>query len=172
MQKKGWLDARLDTSWDCNAFQFYAGDLYELINNLYINVNPRETLSINCLASPNNLKIYHGRDTYRNILAMDVTYNCIGQTRNKNIQYVDVLNFTADVKLFIRPAAEKTHLTFTIAEAEVMNMEFKPAGQFYVTNINLALFKANQVLQKLRGLHVFGTGFPSLAREYPATEVT
>ena len=35
LQKKGWLDVQLNNAWDCNAFQFYAGDLYELINNLY-----------------------------------------------------------------------------------------------------------------------------------------
>lgn len=28
MQKKGWLDTKLDTTWDSNAFQFYAGDLF------------------------------------------------------------------------------------------------------------------------------------------------
>lgn len=42
MQKKGWLDVKLDSTWECNAFQFYAGDLYDLINNLYMKVNPRE----------------------------------------------------------------------------------------------------------------------------------
>lgn len=41
MQKKGWLDTKLDTSWDTNAFQFYAGDLYDLINNFYLSANPR-----------------------------------------------------------------------------------------------------------------------------------
>jgi hypothetical protein len=34
------------------------------------------------------------------------------------------------------------------------------------------LFKANEVLRKLRGIKVFGSGFPSLPRELPATEVT
>jgi hypothetical protein len=68
MQKKGWLDARLDSNWDCNAFQFYAGDLYEMINNLYINVFPREALTGDCVASPNNLVIKHGRETARNVL--------------------------------------------------------------------------------------------------------
>lgn len=50
-------------------------------------------------------------------------------------------------------------------------MEFKPVGQYYVGNINLALFKTNQILHKLVGTKVFGSGFPSLAREFPGTEV-
>lgn len=41
-----------------------------------------------------------------------------------------------------------------------MNMEFKPVGDFYVTNLNLALFKANEVLDRLKKNRVFGTGYP------------
>lgn len=48
-------------------------------------------------------------------------------------------------------------------------MDFKPVGKYYVGSINLALFKANQILSKLKGIKVFGTGFPTLAHEYPAT---
>lgn len=101
MQKKGWLDTRLDTSWDCNAFQFYAGDLYDLINNLYSNVAPRELIDGECKASADRLKIRHGRDSHRNVLELDVTYACTAKTRDRNYQYVDVLNFSADVKFFI-----------------------------------------------------------------------
>ena len=50
-------------------------------------------------------------------------------------------------------------------------MSFKPVGDFYVNNLNLAMFKVDQILQKLKGQRVFGTGFPSIAREYPKTEV-
>ncbi len=117
MQSKGWLNVKLNTEWDCNAFQFYAGDLYEMINNLYINVNARELLTGDCIASPNNLVIKHGRETARNVLQLDVTYNCVVKTRNKNIAPIDVLNFTAQVRLFIKPQAEKITLDFSIAEA-------------------------------------------------------
>lgn len=34
------------------------------------------------------------------------------------------------------------------------------------------MFKVNQILQKLKGVKVFGSGFPTLAREYPKTEIT
>ena len=51
-------------------------------------------------------------------------------------------------------------------------MSFEPVGDFHVSNINLAMFKANQILHKLKGVKVFGTGFPSLPREFPKTEVT
>lgn len=50
-------------------------------------------------------------------------------------------------------------------------MEFRPVGSYFVTNINLALFKAHEVMKKMVGSKVFGTGFPSLAKEHPSTEV-
>jgi hypothetical protein len=50
MQKKQWLDTNLDPTWDCNAFQFYAGDLYDLINSLGNRVYARELLQGECLA--------------------------------------------------------------------------------------------------------------------------
>ena len=172
MQKKGWLDTKLGVDWDCNAFQFYAGDLYDLISNLYLAVSPRELLEGECKASADRLLIRHGRDTRSNILTLDVSYTCTAKTRNKTASSVDVLNFAADVKFFIEPKADKIALDFSIQDAEVLNLTFKPVGQYYVGNINLALFKVNEILKKLRGTKVFGTGFPTLARELPFSEVT
>jgi hypothetical protein len=39
-------------------------------------------------------------------------------------------------------------------------MKFKPVGQFYVGDVDLAMFKANEVIKNLKGTKVFGTGFP------------
>lgn len=44
LQAKGWLNIILDTTWDVPAFQFYAGDLFDMISNLYEKVLPREIL--------------------------------------------------------------------------------------------------------------------------------
>jgi hypothetical protein len=43
-------------------------------------------------------------------------------------------------------------------------LQFKPVGQYYVTNNDLALFKVNEGMKLLLGTKVFGTGFPTLAR--------
>lgn len=76
------------------------------------------------------------------MLELDVTYVCTAQTRNRDYKYVPVLNFTADVKIFIEPKADKIELDFTVVGAEVINMDFRPVGSYYVGNLNLALFKA------------------------------
>lgn len=50
-------------------------------------------------------------------------------------------------------------------------MTFSPVDNFYVSNLNLAMFKADQVIKKNLKHRVFGCGFPSLPRESPRTRV-
>lgn len=78
-----------------------------------------------------------------NVLALSVTYACTGKTRDRNLRSIDVLNFTADVRFLIQPKAQKINLDFSIVGVDVVNMEFRPVGNYFVTNINLALFKAH-----------------------------
>lgn len=40
MQKKGWLDTKLNSDWETNGFQFYAGDLYDIFSNVNKKVSP------------------------------------------------------------------------------------------------------------------------------------
>ncbi len=122
MQKKGWLDTTLGTAWDCNAFQFYAGDLFDLINNLYLNVSARELVEGECKASPNNLSIKHGRDFRNNVLVLSISYTCTAKTRDRNLKYIDVLNFNADVRYLIQPKAEKVTLDFSIVGVDLVNL--------------------------------------------------
>lgn len=81
------------------------------------------------------------------------------------------MDFTADIQLIVEVAALKTELDFTIRTGQALNLSFKPVGDFYVNNLNLAMFKVDQILHKLKGQKVFGTGFPSIPREYPKTQV-
>lgn len=172
IQKKGWLDVKLGSSWECNAFQFYAGDLYDLINNLYLKVNPREVLEGSCTASANGLTMKHAREQVYNMYSVDIEYDCTLTTRDKELRNIPVMNFTADIRLIVEAAALKTELDFKIVTGEALSLSFRPVGDFYVSNLKLAMFKTTEVLHKLRNQRVFGTGFPSIAREYPKTEVT
>jgi hypothetical protein len=44
IQKQGWLDTTVGSEWEVNAFQFYAGDLFDIISNLNLQVSPRAIL--------------------------------------------------------------------------------------------------------------------------------
>ena len=45
-----WLDVELDGSWDVNAFQFYAGDLYDVMSKVKATIPPRTRLAGSCVA--------------------------------------------------------------------------------------------------------------------------
>jgi hypothetical protein len=54
----------------------------------------------------------------------------------------------------------------------MMNLSFQPVGNYFVNNLNLAMFKANSVLRRLANTYTFGTGFPTIQREVPRTKVS
>lgn len=84
---------------------------------------------------------------------------------------MDILQFIAETRIYIKAFADKKTLNFQVLDADVMSLSFTPVNNFIVTNMNLALFKASQVLKKNIGSSVFGTGFPSLSRQSPVTRV-
>ncbi len=93
------------------------------------------------------------------------------KTTTKTAESLDILQFIAETRFYIKAGADKLALNFEIVEAEVMSLSFTPVNAFIVTNMNLALFKASQVLKKNLNWKVFGSGFPSLPRQTPKTRV-
>jgi hypothetical protein len=171
MQKKTWLDTQLNTSWDCNAFQFYAGDLYDLINSLSNRVYARELIVGECVAQSDNLVIKHEIEAPKNVLSLFVTYECKARSKSKSGLDVDVLDFQSHIVFFIKLDANHKSLLFTIDDIKIIDMHFRTVGQFYVGDVDLAQFKTMEVLKNLKGAQVFGTGFPIIPLEYPNVEV-
>ena len=56
MHSNQWLDTVLNYKWECDVFQFYAGDLFDMINNLYLTFSPRAILDGECKADKNGMK--------------------------------------------------------------------------------------------------------------------
>lgn len=90
---------------------------------------------------------------------------------NKEGSTAQVLKFKSNVKIYITAAAEAHTLSFKISEAEVLNLTFEPVGSYFVSNIKLAMFKANSVIRSILNTYTFGTGFPTLTRLAPNTKV-
>jgi hypothetical protein len=44
-------------------------------------------------------------------------------------------------------------------------------GSYFVSNINLAMYKVNAAMKSLINMFTFGTGFPTMPREFPKTRV-
>ena len=102
---------------------------------------------------------------------MDIDYNCTVRTIDKSGETLDILQFVAITRSFIKASADKLALNFQIVDADVLALSFTPVNNFVVTNMMLALFKATKVLKKNLNWKVFGTGFPSLPRKNPMTKV-
>ena len=81
------------------------------------------------------------------------------------------MKFTASTRLYIAASLTTKTLSFKISEAQIDDLSFEPVDKYVVKNIELAEFKATQVLKKVENSNVFGTGFPSPTRHNPKIRV-
>ena len=81
------------------------------------------------------------------------------------------MKFTAKVKLYITAAATTKTLTFKIKSAAFDDLSYEPVGNYFISNKDLAIWKANKILQKVVDTYTFGTDFPTIVRESPRTRV-
>ena len=102
-----------------------------------------------CVASNKNLSIRNSRDIVLNVWEVKITYNCSASSKDKNRQNVQVLNFHADVEIFVKVSASQRSINLEVMKAEAVDIDFIPVGDFYVNNLDLAMFKVDEVLKKL-----------------------
>ena len=62
LHSNGWLDTVLNDNWESDSFQFYAGDLFDLISNLYLTFSPRAILDGSCVAQKQGLRFFSSRE--------------------------------------------------------------------------------------------------------------
>lgn len=74
------------------------------------------------------------------------------------------MKFTAKTRIFIIAAATTTSLTFKIKSVDIDDLSFEPVGNFFVSNFDLAYWKANRIVQKIVNTYTFGTDFPTMQR--------
>jgi hypothetical protein len=124
MQEKGWLDTILNDNWETNAFQFYAGDLFDVINNLYLTFNPRSLLDGECLAQKDGLRFYPSREFDANTYTLAINYKCSVRGSNKQGITAQILRFTTSTKIYIKLEAKTRSLEWKIVFADNLNLSF------------------------------------------------
>ena len=67
--------------------------------------------------------------------------------------------------------ADTKALTFKIKKTAFEDLSFKSVGNNYANNLDLALWKANRILQNVVKTYTFGTGFPTIVRKSSKTRV-
>jgi len=164
MHSNGWLDTNLNEGWESDSFQFYAGDLFDLINNLYLTFSPRALLDGTCAAQKEGLIFRPSREFDANAFTLSANYVCSLKGTNKEGSTTQILKFKAAVKLYIKVEATTHSLNFKIVEADIANMAFEPVGSYFINNIPLAMFKANTAIRNVVNTFTFGTGFPTVTR--------
>lgn len=100
-----------------------------------------------------------------------MTYNCSLKGTNKDGSTVEILRFKSVSKIYIKAGITTKTLTFKIIYGDIINLTFEPVGSYFVSNINLAMFKANSIMNRLKDTYTFGTGYPTIIRELPKTVV-
>jgi hypothetical protein len=83
LHSNGWLDTVLNDGWESDSFQFYAGDLFDLINNLYLTFSPRAMLDGTCAAQKEGLTFRSSREFDANAFTLSVNYACALKGSNK-----------------------------------------------------------------------------------------
>lgn len=101
LQSNGWLDTALNSDWEVDAFQFYAGDLFDVLSTIEFNFSARAILDGSCQAQKENLKFYSAREFDSNTYALLTTYKCSLKGTNQAGTTVQVMKFTAKTRLLI-----------------------------------------------------------------------
>ena len=156
------MDVTLDSSWESVSFQFYVGDLYNIVPKVRT-LGARTRLGGACNASDtyNSFKRYG-----INMYLVSVNYSCEIHSEVET----KLMTFDAEVNFVIRLGLTYENLEVRIQNASAVPT-FKASGEFVVEDKDLATFKINQVLGTIREQKTFGDGFPTWPRDLPHVEV-
>jgi hypothetical protein len=111
------------------------------------------------------------REFEANTYALEATYKCTVQGTNSQGSTTEVLKFTVNTRLYIEAAATTKTLSFKIVNATLDDISFDTVGKYNVRNVELATYRASQILKSVENTMTFGTNFPSPTREFPKTRV-
>lgn len=124
LQSNGWLNTVLNSDWEVDAFQFYAGDLFDVINNLSKNFSARAILDGSCEAQKENLRLYPAREFDSNVFALLTTYKCSLKGTDLTGSTTQVMKFTLRSRLYIEVQALTRTLDFKVKEVTIDDISF------------------------------------------------
>lgn len=160
--RNGWFNTVLTKEWETNAFQFFAGDLYEIIPETQ-KLAPRTALTGACNATEDgffSLKRYKDE-----IFQLSLDFNCYIQTNDTAKTKVGDFVVATNIRVKVVPGYETLELVID----EVIGIPtFKQTGSYIVTDLRQAEFKVNMALKSLVGYRVFGSGYPIWPRDLPS----
>lgn len=110
--------------WQSRHFQFYAGDLYDVIPALQKKFYPDQKLNGNCKAKSQGFSIIRGSDEFFNV---SINYNCALNADKSG----KILDFDVDSHFNVRGVANAGHVDFVISHAD-FNASYYRTGDYTV----------------------------------------
>lgn len=161
--KKGFFDSELDGQrWPSSVFQFYAGDLYDVVPNLRKNFFPSDKIVGTCKALEQDYKLVRGGPTFFNV---SLTFNCsMGIGRNQ------IGLFTVKSLWEIQGKPSFKYLDFVVKNV-TSSGQYQPYQGYEVKNEALANWMLESCLSSSIGQKVFGSNYTVYTRDYPQFEI-
>lgn len=162
---KNYFDVVLNQeAWQSRAFQFCAGDLYEVMPSL--KALPADTEVKGKCAALNDESFNFTAMANETLFRVDVNFNCNLEAGNvSSISKFNVVSTT-----YVRPALLKRSLQFTIQRVSA-RANFTEVPGYKIENEPLAKFLVEETVSRAVGATVFGTGYPTSIRLYPNLKI-
>lgn len=140
-------------------FQFFAGDLYEILPGLQGKYEASKPIDGNCKATYSGLKIWKAGDDTFNV---SIHFDCqLSVAREK------IIDFAVGLQLEIAGHPNVDTLDFRLRRHEEFST-FYQYGQYKIQNIKLAELMVKHSLNRLYHGKLFGSGWPlSPPKDYP-----
>lgn len=155
-----YLDSPLDReNWESSMFQFFAGDLYEILPLLQNKYYADKPVVGNCKATYSGLKVIkNGFDTFN----VSLHYDC-----ELNVDRDKILDLAIGLVLSIEVAPTQNQLNFKLRSHDQFPT-FYPYGEYKIQNNVLAELMVKHSLNRLYEKRLFGSGWPfSPPMDYP-----
>lgn len=118
-----------EMNWQSRVFQFFAGDLYEIIPALATKFYASEAIEGACTTFPTDVKA--------TILASDSFAITLPYSCSLSIKTTKISSFDMDLTLYLQPVPQSTYLDFKVTKAQKI-AHFKDEGEFKIIDMELA----------------------------------
>ena len=125
--KQKWLDTIIDSSWDTNSFQLYAGDLYDIIPETRKSV-PARTRLVGTCSTINDSNTNFSRNSY-NQYRVTLNYDC----EIKSESDVKLMKFQVLTNIILKTRLEYDAVRLAVDSA-TGTPTFSQVGDYVVTN--------------------------------------
>lgn len=146
-------------NWQSRMFQFYAGDLYEVLDKVQDRFFASAPVAGNCKAEFVGLKVWKaGFDTFN----VSIHFNC-----ELSIERTKIMDFGVGLTCMIEAVPKESTMDFKFRGHEEF-LSFYKYADYTILNEELATLMVRHSLNRMYEGNLFGSGWPmSPPRDYP-----